>query len=622
MYAQSVLTALIAWPALAAGVVLGAPERWAKHLALAASFIEFAVSVPLWWVFQPAGGMQLQLDVPWIPNWGIHYAVGVDGISLFMILLTTFLVPLSILGSYNYITTRERAFYALMLVLTSGMIGVFVALDLFLFYVMWDVMLIPMYFIIGVWGGQNRLYAAIKFFIYTFFGSLLMLVAILTLVYLVAQRTGVYSFSYVNVMNNIGALGPVAFWLFGAFFLAFAIKVPMFPFHTWLPDAHVEAPTAGSVILAAVLLKMGTYGFLRFAVPFFPQVALHPAVQRAIVTLSLIGIVYGGLVAMVQPDFKKLIAYSSVAHLGFVVLGIWALTLQSVQGALMVMINHGISTGALFFLVGMLYERRHSRLIEAFGGLAKVVPLFAAVLTIVSLSSIGLPATNGFVGEFLVLLGAFRTYPVAAAVATIGVIVAAMYLLPALHAAGSASRRVGDVERARRRRSRRVVPVVAGRPRGGDRGHDRRGRLSLRRRLAVPRHGRPDRARLVRVSRAGSAAGARILRAAALRDAGNDADGGRPGSDGAVPRPRAHVDFGLRARRDQSPQRSGGGSGAQVLPAGGVRLRLPAVRHRPRVRRDRHHEPHLDRRAGRDPRTAAQHNAADRARVAAGRLRV
>ena len=432
MYAQSVLTALIAWPGLAAGVVLGAPERWAKHLALAASFIEFGVSVPLWWVFQPAGGMQLQLDVPWIPNWGIHYAVGVDGISLFMILLTTFLVPLSILGSYNYITTRERAFYALMLVLTSGMIGVFVALDLFLFYVMWDVMLIPMYFIIGVWGGQNRLYAAIKFFIYTFFGSLLMLVAILTLVYLVAQRTGVYSFSYVNVMNNIGALGPVAFWLFGAFFLAFAIKVPMFPFHTWLPDAHVEAPTAGSVILAAVLLKMGTYGFLRFAVPFFPQVALHPAVQGAIVTLSLIGIVYGGLVAMVQPDFKKLIAYSSVAHLGFVVLGIWALTLQSVQGALMVMINHGISTGALFFLVGMLYERRHSRLIEAFGGLAKVVPLFAAVLTIVSLSSIGLPATNGFVGEFLVLLGAFRTYPIAAGVATTGVIVAAMYLLPAL----------------------------------------------------------------------------------------------------------------------------------------------------------------------------------------------
>src|SRR5882762_8796883 len=432
MYAQTVLTALIAWPAIAAVAVLAAPVRRAKHFALAASLLEFAISVPLWWVFQPAGGMQLQLDVPWIPSWGIHYAVGVDGISLFMILLTTFLVPLSILGSYSYITTRERAFYALLLALTSGMIGVFVALDLFLFYVMWDVMLIPMYFIIGVWGGQNRLYAALKFFVYTFFGSLLMLVAILALVYVVAQRTGVYSFSYFHLMSNVGELGTLAFWLFGAFFLAFAIKVPIFPFHTWLPDAHVEAPTAGSVILAGVLLKMGTYGFLRFALPLFPRVALHPAVQTAIVTLALIGIIYGGLVAMEQPDFKKLIAYSSVAHLGFVMLGIWALTLQSVQGALMIMINHGISTGALFFLVGMLYERRHTRLVEAFGGIAKVVPLFAAVLTVVSLSSIGLPATNGFVGEFLVLLGTFRTFPLAAIIATAGVIVAAMYLLPAL----------------------------------------------------------------------------------------------------------------------------------------------------------------------------------------------
>src|SRR6266567_2634037 len=432
MYAHWILTALIAWPAAAALAVLIAPPRVAKHLALAASLAELALSVPLWWTFVPSGGMQFQLDAPWIPSWGIHYTVGVDGISLFMILLTTFLVPLSILGSYNYITTRERWFYALMLVLTSGMIGVFVSLDLFLFYVMWDVMLIPMYLIIGVWGGQNRLYAAIKFFVYTFFGSLLMLVAILTLVYLVAQRTGVYSFSYVHVMGNIGALGTVAFWLFVAFFLAFAIKVPMFPFHTWLPDAHVEAPTAGSVLLAAVLLKMGAYGFLRFALPFFPQVALNPAVQAAIVTLSLIGIVYGGLVAMVQPDFKKLIAYSSVAHLGFVTLGIWALTLQSVQGALLIMINHGISTGALFFLAGMIYERRHSRLIEAYGGIARVVPLFAAILTIVSLSSIALPGTNGFVGEFLVLVGSFRTYPIATGLATTGVIVAAAYLLTAL----------------------------------------------------------------------------------------------------------------------------------------------------------------------------------------------
>src|SRR5256884_749812 len=432
MYSHTVLTALLVWPVVAAAVVLLVPERWAKHVALGASLAEFAISVPLWWTFQPAAGMQFVLDLPWIPFWGIRYTVGVDGISLFMVLLTTFLVPLSVLGSYTYIATRERGFYALMLVLTSGMIGVFVSLDLFLFYVMWEVRLIPMYFIIGVWGGERRLYAAIKFFIYTFFGSLLMLVAILVLVSLVGHQTGVYSFSYAYLTAHLGGLGPLAFGLFGAFFLAFAIKVPMFPFHTWLPDAHVEAPTAGSVILAGVLLKMGTYGFLRFALPLFPAVALHPAIQAGVVTLALVGIIYGGLVAMVQPDFKKLIAYSSVAHLGFVMLRIWALTLQSVQGALMVTINHGISTGALFFLFGLLYERRHTRLIEAFGGIAKVVPLFAAVLTIVSLSSIGLPATNGFVGEFLVLLGAFRTYPAAAGIAAVGVIVAAMYLLPAL----------------------------------------------------------------------------------------------------------------------------------------------------------------------------------------------
>src|SRR5213594_1100625 len=432
MYRQWVLTALLAWPALAALVVMVAPARWAKHVALAASLVEFAISAPLWWTFAPAGGFQFILDASWIPSWGLRYTVGVDGISLFMVLLTTLLVPLSVLGSYSYITTRERAYYALLLVLTSGMIGVFVALDLFLFYVMWEVMLIPMYFIIGVWGGDSRLYAAIKFFIYTMFGSLLMLVAILALVYLVGQRTGIFSFDYFHLMRNLGDLGPLAFWLFAAFFLAFAIKVPMFPFHTWLPDAHVEAPTAGSVILAGILLKMGTYGFLRFAMPFFPAVALHQNVQLIIVVLSLIGIIYGGLVAMVQPDFKKLIAYSSVAHLGFVMLGIWALTLQSVQGALLIMINHGISTGALFFLAGMIYERRHSRLIEAYGGIARVVPLFAAILTIVSLSSIALPGTNGFVGEFLVLLGSFRTYPIATVLATTGVIVAAAYLLTAL----------------------------------------------------------------------------------------------------------------------------------------------------------------------------------------------
>src|SRR3989475_11132284 len=440
MYARWVLTALLAWPAVAAAAILVAPPRWAKHLGFAASLLEFVISVPLWWTFVPSGGMQFVFDAAWIQvplfgtgaPWSIHYTVGVDGISLFLVLLTTFLVPLSVFGSYSYITTRERAYYALLLVLTSGMIGVFVALDLFLFYVMWEVMLIPMYFIIGVWGGENRLYAAIKFFIYTMFGSLLMLIAILVLVYLVGQRTGIFSFDYFHLVRNLGDLGPLAFWLFAAFFLAFAIKVPMVPFHTWLPDAHVEAPTAGSVILAGILLKMGTYGFLRFAVPFFPAVALAPPVATAIVALSLVGILYGGLVAMVQPEFKKLSAYSSVAHLGFVSLGIWALTLQSVQVALLVMINHGISTGALFLLVGMIYERRHSRLVAAFGGIAKVVPLLAATLTVVSLSAIGLPGTNGFVGEFLVLIGAFRTYPLATALATSGVIVAAAYLLTAL----------------------------------------------------------------------------------------------------------------------------------------------------------------------------------------------
>jgi NADH-quinone oxidoreductase subunit M len=293
-------------------------------------------------------------------------------------------------------------------------------------------MLIPMYFIIGIWGGANRLYAAIKFFIYTMAGSLLMLVAIVVMVWKVEATTGTLSFSYDHLLKNAGSLGPLAPWLFAAFAIAFAIKVPIFPFHTWLPDAHVEAPTAGSVLLAAVMLKIGTYGFLRFAVPFFPQVALSPGVTRLMVVLAVIGIIYGALVALVQPDIKKLVAYSSVSHLGFVMLGIWAGTMQSVQGALMIMISHGLSTGALFLLIGMLYERRHTRLIEDYGGIAKVVPVFSLVLTVVALSSIGLPGLNGFVGEFLVLLGSFTAYPAATVVATTGVIFAAAYLLWAL----------------------------------------------------------------------------------------------------------------------------------------------------------------------------------------------
>ncbi|MBI4503011.1 MAG: NADH-quinone oxidoreductase subunit M [Gemmatimonadetes bacterium] len=432
-YQYWVLDALILIPVAGGAVALVGPEVSGKRTALVVTLLEFVVSLGLWWAFDPAtAGMQFEVSHAWIPSWGVTYHVGVDGISLFLVLLTTLTMPLAVLGSYTYIKSYERPYYALLLVLTSGMLGVFIAQDLFVFYVFWEIMLIPMYFIIGVWGGERRLYAALKFFIYTFVGSLLMLVAILTIYLLVGQSTGRYSFEYQHLLNNIWLTGRWGIWLFGAFFLAFAIKVPMFPFHTWLPDAHVEAPTAGSVILAGILLKMGTYGFLRFALPLFPGVALSPAVSTAIVVLSVIGIIYGALVAMVQPDFKKLIAYSSVSHLGFVMLGIWALTLQSVQGAIVIMINHGISTGALFFLSGMIYERRHTRAIAAFGGIARVVPAFAAILTFVSLSSIGLPGTNGFIGEFLVLLGSFGTQPAATIVATTGIIFAAAYLLWAI----------------------------------------------------------------------------------------------------------------------------------------------------------------------------------------------
>jgi len=427
-----VVPVLLVLPLLGALLVVAAPASRARSLALAVTVAEFLVSAGLWWTFLPDGGMQFAATFAWMPAWGVAYRVGIDGISLFMVLLTTLTMPLCVLGSWNYITQREKGFYALLLVLLSGILGVFISLDLFLFYVFWELMLIPMYFLIGIWGGSNRLYASIKFFVYTMVGSLLMLVAILVTVWHVAAVTGVLSFSYAQILGHTDTVGNLAPWLFAAFALAFAIKVPIFPFHTWLPDAHVEAPTAGSVILAGVLLKMGTYGFLRFAIPFFPDVAFSPAVTTIAVVLAVVGIIYGALVAMVQPDIKKLVAYSSVSHLGFVMLGIWAATLQSVQGALMVMINHGLSTGALFFLIGMLYERRHTRDIAAFGGIARVIPLFSLVFTLVALSSIGLPGLNGFVGEFLVLLGSFGRFPWATGIATTGVIFAAAYLLWAL----------------------------------------------------------------------------------------------------------------------------------------------------------------------------------------------
>jgi len=405
-----------------------------RMVALVTFIVEFIVSLGLWWSVQPStDGWSGLVDKPWIPTWGIRFTIGVDGISEMMILLTTFIMVLAVLGGWTSIRRRTHSYYALLLTLTTGMLGVFMALDLFFFYVMWEVMLIPMYFIIGIWGGDRRLYASIKFFLYTMIGSLLMLVAILYIGFNIGDpATGVPNFSYDAALRNLSLTPAATYWIFIAFFLAFAVKVPMFPFHTWLPDAHVEAPTAGSVVLASIMLKLGTFGFIRIAMPLVPAAGVAPSIRNVVLVLAVIGIVYGALVSLVQPDFKKLVAYSSVSHLGFVMLGIFALTVQSVQGALMVMINHGISTGALFFLIGMIYERRHTRLIADYGGLAKVMPMFAAALALVTFSSIGVPGTNGFVGEFLVLLGAFRTYPVLAFISTTAVIISAAYLLWAI----------------------------------------------------------------------------------------------------------------------------------------------------------------------------------------------
>jgi NADH-quinone oxidoreductase subunit M len=409
-------------------------DRLIKTVTLIVTLIVFLISLPLAFddVFLNSSAMHYTEFVNWISigqYFQMNYYVGIDGISLWLVMLTTFIMPIAILSTWNAIEKNTKGFMALALLLETGMLGAFISLDLFLFYVFWELMLVPMYFMIGIWGGKNRIYAAVKFFIFTAVGSLLMLVAIIY-VYYFAVKAGVpfeNGFSIIQ-FYQMDIPGNLQTWLFAAFAFSFAIKVPMFPVHTWLPDAHTEAPTAGSVILAAILLKMGTYGFVRFAIPLFPEATMQFTPFLAL--LAVIGIIYGALVAMMQDDVKRLVAYSSVSHLGFVMLGIFALNLQGISGGILQMISHGVSTGALFLIVGFLYERRHTRLIADFGGLSKVMPVFATVFMIVTLSSVGLPGTNGFVGEFLILIGAFEGgLRVFAVVATFGVILAAVYML-------------------------------------------------------------------------------------------------------------------------------------------------------------------------------------------------
>jgi NADH-quinone oxidoreductase subunit M len=427
------LTLLLLIPGFGALLIALVPIRRIHLLRGAALFftsITFLYSLLFFTRFDPGtANMQFVQNLPWL-NVGvlhIHYHVGLDGISLFLVILTTFLMPLAILASWG-IEEKVRPYMFFMLLLEVGMIGVFLSLDLILFYIFWEVTLIPMYFLIGMWGGERRIYAAVKFFIYTMAGSLLMLAAILTLYFFNEAR----NFDLVEItqrlsLNQITLPVPVELLLFLAFFLAFAVKIPLFPFHTWLPDAHVEAPTAGSVILAGVLLKMGTYGLLRFCLPMFPKASATLA--STISVLAIVGILYGALLALVQTDVKKLVAYSSISHMGFVVLGIFSFNLQSIEGATYQMLNHGLSTGALFLLVGMLYDRRHTHLIQEFGGLAHVMPRCATLFMFMTLSSIGLPGLNGFVGEFLILQGTFLENAGRAAFAASGIVLSAIYML-------------------------------------------------------------------------------------------------------------------------------------------------------------------------------------------------
>ena len=426
-----ILTIVTFLPAAGALLLLLVPrgrELMLRGVALAVTIVTFVASVPLYLRFNAASAdYQFVEFASWIPGLGVGYHVGIDGISLLLVLLTTLITPVALASAWHAIDDRVKEFVVTLLLLETGMVGVFVSLDLFLFYVFWEAMLIPMYFMIGVWGGGRRVYAAVKFVLYTLVGSLLMLVAILVLYYQHGDATGTFTFDLPTVVRWVIPPGPAQTLMFLAFALAFAIKVPLFPFHTWLPDAHVEAPTAGSVILAGVLLKMGTYGFLRFCLPLFPDASL--AFGPLVFALAVIGIIYGAWVCTVQPDIKKLVAYSSVSHLGFVMLGIFTLTTQGVVGSVIQMVSHGLSTGALFLLVGMIYERRHTRLIADFGGLWAVVPAFSAVFLLAVLSSVGLPGLNGFVGEFLILVGAFQVNRTLAVLATTGIVFAAVYLL-------------------------------------------------------------------------------------------------------------------------------------------------------------------------------------------------
>jgi len=420
-----ILSTVIFLPVLGALLILLNRRSWeslTRWIALGTSIATFFLSIPLFTMFDKSTHkMQFVEKFKWIPDWNIYYFIGIDGISVLFILLSTLTAILCVLISWESIKTKIKEFYISILLTTAFMIGVFCSLDFFLFYIFWEAMLIPMFLIIGVWGGPNRVYAAIKFFLYTLVGSLLMLVGIIVL-YLYAGKT----FNILELMTKTYPF-TMQVWLFWAFFSAFAVKVPMWPVHTWLPDAHTEAPTAGSVILAAVLIKMGAYGFLRFSLPLFP--AASQAMTPIMLTLSVIGIIYGAVICLAQTDLKRLIAYSSVSHMGFVTLGIFALNIQGLEGGILQMLNHGIVTGALFLSVGIVYDRTHTRKIADYGGLATEMPIFAAFFMVFTLASIGLPATNGFIGEFLILLGGFKANQWAGVLACTGIIIGAGYML-------------------------------------------------------------------------------------------------------------------------------------------------------------------------------------------------